>query len=137
MEHCCNKYEDNPNLTQNERDFMHHLSHIKYLPLASFITKSTKEHSFQMIALQPVFIRSITDTMEDVRECGEFLENLEQKGMLTLDYDIELSGYPYDEYKNSNLYAEFEKVVLEGAKNPNFLGDIATLQLGSIAIVED
>lgn len=126
----------NAELTQNERDFLHQLSHTKYLPLASFITKSTKTHSFEIIALQPVFIRSLGDTMADVRECGEFLEILAQKGKITLDYDIPLDGYAYDEYKNCSLYAEYCQLVAEGSKNENFLGDIPSLQFGSIAIVE-
>ncbi|MFI3227379.1 MAG: hypothetical protein R3Y09_08205 [Clostridia bacterium] len=137
---CCGQHKpvkNEANLTQNERDFLHHLSHIKYLPLASFVTKSTKESSFAIIALQPVFIRSVADTMDDIRECGEFLLGLEQKGFITLDYDIPLDGYAYDEYKNSELFVRYSEVVAEGAKQENFLGDIPTIEFGSIAIVED
>lgn len=138
---CCSNHEkpikNDANLTQNESDFIHYLSQAKYLPLASFVTKSSKTAHFEMLALSPIFIRSISDTLEDVRESGEFLLNLEKKGYITLDYDIPLDGYAYDEYKNCKLFEEYQQIVAEGAKNEHFLGDIATIEFGSIAIAED
>lgn len=57
-------------------------------------------------------------------------------GLLTMDYDILLRGYGYEEYKDSALYAYFCKTVSEGAGKPGFLGDTPMLDLGSMALTE-
>ena len=61
---------------------------------------------------------------------------LEEKGYLTLDYDYPLEGYPYTEYRQSDLYAYFCRTIEEAKGRPGFLGDTPVLELGSIAPAE-
>lgn len=147
-EHCdCNCGHEHPHqadahavpieVTENQKDFLHHLSHSRYLPVARFTVKDSREEDFASTALAPVFLCSATDDMKTVKEAGVFLQRLEDLGLVTLDYDIPLNGYDYEEYKSSALYEYFRATVAEGASRLNFLGDTPVLELGSIALTEE
>jgi hypothetical protein len=124
-------------VTENQKDFLHHLGHSHYLPVARFTIKDSREADFVSTALAPVFLCSATDDMKTVKETGAFLQRLEDLGLVTLDYDIPLNGYDYEEYKTSALYEYFCATVAEGTSRPNFLGDTPVLELGSIALTEE
>lgn len=64
------------------------------------------------------------------------LLELERMGRITLDYGYALSGYSYEEYQNSTLFAYFSKTVEEAKGKSGFLGDTPVLEFGSIAPVE-
>ncbi len=123
-------------VTENQKDFLHQLGHSHYLPVARFTMVDSRNEDFIATALAPVFLRSVGDDMETVKEVGAFLQRLEDMGLLTLDYDISLDGYGYEEYKESALYEYFRATVAEGATKPDFLGDTPMLDLGSIALTE-
>lgn len=123
-------------VTENQKDFLHQLGHSHYLPVARFTVEDSREDDFIATALAPVFIRSATDDMETVKEAGAFLQKLEDSGLITLDYDMPLNGYGYEEYKGSALYEYFRATVAEGASKPGFLGDTPVLELGSIALTD-
>ena len=123
-------------VTENQRDFLHQLSHHHYLPVARFSVKDSRETDFIATALAPVFIRSATDDITMVKEAGAFLQQLEDMGLITLDYDIPLNGYGYEEYKGSALHEYFCTTVAEGAAKPGFLGDTPVLELGSMALTD-
>ncbi len=147
-EHCgcgCGHDHDHPRadahaapieVTEDQKDFLHQLGHHHYLPVAQFALKDSREEDFVSIALAPVFLSSADDDMKTVKEAGAFLQKLEDLGLVTLDYDIPLKGYDYEEYKESVLYKYFCATVAEGASRPNFLGNTPVLELGSIALTE-
>lgn len=124
-------------VTENQKEFLHLLSHSHYLPVARFTVKDSREDDFVSTALAPVYICSATDDMKTVKKAGAFLQRLEDLGLITLDYDIPLNGFGYEEYKTSALYEYFCATVAEGASKPNFLGDTPVLELGSIALTEE
>lgn len=123
-------------VTENQAAFLHQLSHNHYLPVARFVAEDSKQDDFSIIALAPVFLRSAADDMSMVKEAGAFLKKLEDMGLITLDYDIPLDGYAYEEYKSCALYAYFCDTVREGAKMPGFMGNTPILELGSMALTE-
>lgn len=124
-------------LGENQKDFLHQLGHHRYLPVARFTRKDSREEGFAATALAPVFLRSAGDTMEMAKEAGAFLQTLENLGLLTLDYDIPLEGYGYEEYRGSALYDYFCATVAEGAQRAEFLGDTPVLELGSMALTPE
>ena len=124
-------------VTENQKEFLHQLSHYHYLPVARFTVTDSREDDFASTALAPVFLRSATDDLNTVKEAGSFLQKLEDLGLITLDYDMPLKGYGYEEYKTSEVYEYFRATVKEGAAKPNFLGDTPELELGSIALTEE
>ena len=135
--HCHNNAPITPDeLTKVQKDFLHQLDHHHYLPVARFTLTDSREKDFISTALAPVFLRSASDDMKTVKEMGAFLQNLEDSALITLDYDIPLSGYRYEEYKSSALYEYFCETVAEGASKSKFLGNTPLLELGSIAPTE-
>ena len=129
-------YPTSSELTESQKDFLHQLSHHRFLPVGRFILKDSREDGFVSCALAPVFIHSKNDDMKTVKEAGAFLQKLEDMGLITLDYDIFLDGYSYEEYKDSSLYKYFCETVKEGAAKAGFLGNTPELELGSIASTE-
>ena len=124
-------------LSANQTAFLHQLLHSRYLPVARFVVESSREEDFCAVALEPVFIRATGDSLEAVKEAGAFLTGLEEKGLLTLDYDIPLEGYGYEEYRACALFQYFQDTVRQGAGKPGFLGDTAALELGSMALTPE
>lgn len=121
-------------LSANQIHFLQHLYHYKALPVAQYIMKSSQNSEFEVVALSPVFIRDPHDSMDLIKEAGRFLLTLEDKGMLTLDYDYELSGYAYEEYSCSDSFQYFCTTVEEGRKIEGNFGDTAHLERGSMAL---
>ena len=123
-------------LTEAQAAFLGELEHHHYLPLARFLVESTVEDDFSSVALAPVYLRSPEEAMDQVKEIGALLLDLERRGWITLDYGYPLEGYPYEEYRQSALYAYFRRTVEEAKGRPGFLGDTPVLELGSIALAE-
>ena len=74
--------------------------------------------------------------METVKEIGTVLSELEEKGLISLDYDIPLQDYDYTLHTKSALFSFFKETVNEGKNRPSFLFDTAEIELGSIALTE-
>ncbi len=108
----------------------------RYLPVARFALESTRDGDAYAIALAPVYLGTAEDTMDAVKQLGEELEALEQAGLITLDYDIPLNGYAYEEYKTSILYGFFQQSVEESSEQPDALFDRAALEKGSMALTD-
>ena len=121
------------NLTNEQVDFLLSLCSRQYLPVAQMIVKSSKESDFLTVALAPVHLFAPTDSMDTIKNVGKNLLELEEKGMITLDYDLPLDGYDYQMYYQSEIYEYFCNTVAEGKENASFLGDLASMECGSIA----
>ena len=124
-------------LNREQKEFLVELTLHGFLPLARLIRTSSVNDTVYIVALQPVYLITTADSMETVKETGRFLTELADAGLISLDYGAALDGYPYLEYRASEVFEYFCKVVREGAaQNPDFLGDTPHLELGSIAITE-
>ena len=107
------------------------------LPLTRFVMVNAEEDDdVYIVALEPVYLYSTTDTMEKVKETGVFLKRLAEAGLITLDYDTPLADYLYTEYTESALFAFFVDTVREGALRPGYLADTACLEAGQIQITD-
>ena len=105
-----------------------------YLPIARFVLRSSRDGDAYAVALEPVYIANAADDMDAVKENGALFASLEDLGLVTLDYDIRLNGYAYQEYEQSGLYAYFVETVKEASQNPEFVLNIPCLELGSVAL---
>ena len=117
-------------------DFLLALRQRKFLPVACFSVAKTGDDTRRAVALDPVYLSSTSDTMEQVKQIGKELSLLEDMDLLTLDYDIPLKNYPYEEYKASDLYAYFAETVREAAKKPDATFDTPILDLGSMMLTK-
>lgn len=127
----------NNTLTEQENDFLECLKQYHFLPVARFVLKSSKEHDFISVTLPCVYIYDLHQTIEQVKSMSSLITSLENKRYITTDYDMPLKNYPYDEYFNSDIYAHFKNTVEESKNKEGFLGDIADIECGSIALIEE
>ena len=109
----------------------------RYLPVARFSMTAQADLDAYGVALAPVYLSSPDDEMEAVKELGTIFQALEDANLITIDYDIELSGYDYAEYETSGLYAYFVKTVEEGKTKPGVRFDTPNLERGSMALTKD
>ncbi len=123
-------------VSELETEFLTHLMTHRFLPVAQYVVKSTKESAFESIALTPVHMQHVSQTMEEVRAMGAMLTRLSDLGWITLDFDLPLTNYPYEEYHKADLFAYFQQTVEEAKAHAHFLGDTAVLECGSIAPTE-
>lgn len=130
----CGHHPTEIQLSENEISFLNQLAQTPFLPLARFVLKSTKSSHFESVALAPVYINNRTDSMEMVKHMATVLKNLENMGLITLDYEEPLENGDYSDYTNSALYAYFQATVEQAKNQDSFLFDIPSLELGSIAL---
>ena len=106
------------------------------LPVACFTFSKAGDTMRHGVALAPVYLSAADNTMEQVKQLGRELSQLEAMDLLTLDYDIPLQNYPYEEYKTSSLYAYFVQTVAEAAARSDATFDTPGLDLGSMALTD-
>ncbi|QIB69671.1 hypothetical protein Ami103574_10205 [Aminipila butyrica] len=121
-------------VSDEEIEFLKELAQTPYLPLARFVLKSSKSSHLESVALAPVYLHDIDDSMETVKSMAAVLEALESKGLITLDYEEPLENGNYEDYSGSSLYAYFKETVAQAQGNDDFLFDIPNLEFGSIAL---
>lgn len=134
---CCGGHCDTPQaieLSEGEYAFLMGLAEIPFLPLARFVLSSTRSEHVRSVALSPVYLTERDAGIEDVRKTGGLLLGLEEKGLISLDYDQPLQGCDYADYHNSAAYRRLQAAVAEGRQQAGFLFDQAEMELGSIAL---
>ena len=124
-------------LTQAQADVLLAIHQRGYLPISRFALRSSRDGDAYAVALEPVYIAGVADDMDTVKANGGLFTSLQDLGLVTLDYDIRLTGYAYQEYEKSNLYAYFLETVKEAAQKPGFVLDTPVLELGSVALTDD
>jgi hypothetical protein len=121
-------------ITEEEKDFLERLGRLAFMPLARFIMRSSKSEHMESVGLEPVYLQDKNDSMETVKQIGAVLRSLEDKYLISLDYDMPLLNYNYSIYEESELYQLFCRTVRDGAKQGGFLFDLAELERGSMAL---
>ena len=139
--HCCGKCGGHCGcrsltLTEREQAFIRCLAQLPFLPVAQFLLRSTKSEHLESVALAPVYILDPEDTIEHIKETGIVLQGLEDKGLITLDYDTPLQNHDYHTYHNSFAYRFFRQTAEDAKEHPEFLYDIAIMELGSMALTQ-
>ena len=105
------------------------------LPVARFALTSSKEHEAYAVAMSPVYIADQGDSLETIRKYGALYVGMEDKGLIELDYEFPLPGYPYREYHDSWAWSHFVETAAE-AKQRGFTFDTPHLELGGITLTE-
>ncbi len=123
-------------LTNSQISVLLELHHCKYLPASRFMMKSSMEKDAVFIALAPVYLTDLDETLENVKAMGKIFSVLAEKGLISLDYHLPLSNYDYKLYTDSDVYRYFKETVSEGKSQEKFLCDIAEIELGSMALTE-
>ncbi len=136
---CCGTHNhDTPQaegLTEEEQQVISAIEECGCIPVVRFVMKSSKSSHFASTALSAVYITSLEDDIEDVKARSKILAALEHRGLLSIDYDIPVSNYSYDEYLNSKIFKDFTAMMEESAEKEGFVFDIADMDKGSIALI--
>ena len=119
---------------EHELAILKELPEYNFLPISRFVMCSSRTEEVRFIALAPVYIFDQTDSMETVKAFVERLKTMQEKKLISLDYDVILQGYDYEQHRKSDLFRYFERTVQEGAGQEGFLCDIAELECGSAAM---
>lgn len=128
---CCKK---TPSISDDEKSFLKVLAQTPFLPVTKFVMKSSKSEHLENIALAPVYLSSENDSLQTVKHIAAILHALEEKNIVSIDYDIPLENGDYGMYENSDVYTYFVETINEGKLRPEFLFDIPALESGSIAL---
>ncbi len=126
--------QEEVSVSTEELQFLQKLAQTPYLPLASFLLKSTQSNHLESVALAPVYLNSKADSMETVKNTASLLKSLHEKGLISLDYEEPLENGDYSEYTDSESYAYFKETVAEAEGKKDFLFDTPSLELGSMAL---
>lgn len=105
------------------------------LPLARFTLTSSREKEAYAVAMSPVYIADPNDSLETIRAYGALYAEMEEKGLIELDYDFPLPGYPYREYHESWAWRYFVETAAE-ARRRGFTFDTPHMELGGITLTE-
>lgn len=124
-------------ITYGEADFLISLALHRYLPVCQFVLAMSTEDGTKMSALAPVIVLDASDDVTTVKEQGELCKGLEEKGMISFDYDIPLKGFSYEDYYKSAAFASFVETVNEGKSKHGFLFDTAEIETGSMALTSE
>lgn len=106
------------------------------LPVARLLATRSDEDEVVIDCLSPVYLYDRTDTLDEVKETGALLRGLEEKGLLSLDYDRPILNYDDSLYTQSDLFAYFQRTVQEASGREGFLCDTAEIEVGSMALTE-
>ena len=120
--------------TNEESFFLKMLSEIPFLPVAQFLLTCSHSRHVWSIALSPVFLTDGFDSIETIRKTSITLKSLEQRGIITLDYDLPMSNYNYSLFNESKAFKYFQEVVAEGRERPDFIFDTPAIKYGSLAL---
>ena len=124
------KCNHSPEISPEELQLLKEIASAKRYPIANFELYSSRHDDIYTGALENVHLLSPEEEMTPVVQRGELLEQLSEKGLLELDYD--LPSYVKSDYvifKESSLYKELEEAVAE-AKESGFTFDIAHMTKG-------
>ena len=133
----CSCHSQEPlTISSEEKSVLLELKQHKQLPISRFIMSSSKEKEANFVCLAPVYIKALDDSMETVKQIGAILSGLENKGLISLNYDIDMQGYDYTQHTNSALFAYFTETVKEAKGKPKFLCDTAEIEFGTMSLTE-
>ncbi len=136
---CCGSHNHGDSksdeLTEDEQQLLSAVEKFGCIPVVRFVMKSSKSSHFESTALSAVYIMSAEDDMQDVKSRAKLFTSLEDKGLLSIDYDAPVSNYDYSEFTNSNIYKDFVTMMKESAGNEDFVFDIADMDKGSVALI--
>lgn len=107
--HCggCGKHSAPAPLSDMEKSLLDLLAQNPFLPLCRLLLRSHDNEELSFVMSAPVYLPYPDTTTEEVRSYGAALLSLQRRGYLTIDYDIPISGFDYDSWKDYDYYRSF------------------------------
>jgi hypothetical protein len=121
-------------VTEEEKALLLKLAEIPFLPLTRFVMKRADSDESVSVAQAPVFLNDQHDSADAVKKTGDVLLSLEDKYLITLDYDLPLTNGDYSMYEKSRLYRDFCEALQKGIDQDGVTYSLPMLQRGSMAL---
>lgn len=121
-------------ITDGEAMFLEKLAQCPFLPVAEFVVRNSESDDIGSLALSPVFLETGRETLDEIKEIGQIILGLEQKDIISLDFECALDGTDENLFFQSDAYHLLEKTVEEGKGEENFIFDHAAIEFGSVCL---
>lgn len=121
-------------ISPEEEIFLQKLAQCPFLPMVQYIVTSSKSHDLNNVALSPVFLETGKETLDEIKALGNILLDLEEKDIISIDFDTPLPGTNEDLFSQSDSFALLKETVDAGTSNPDFLFDTPTIEFGSVCL---
>lgn len=121
-------------ISPEEEAFLEKLAQCPFLPVAQFLLKSSKSDHLTNLALSPVFLETGKESLPQIKEIGQVILGLEDKDLVSLDYDTPLEGSDPRLFQESTAYALLQQTVEEGKASGEFLFDAPEIEYGSLCL---
>lgn len=121
-------------ISTEEEAFLQKLSQCPFLPVAEYITTSSKSHHLRNVALSPVFLETGKETVPDLNTLGDIILDLEERDIISLDFDTPLDGTDESLFTNSHSFQLLQDTVKEGMNREDFLFDQTHIEYGSVCL---
>lgn len=121
----------NMNLSEEEEEMLRDMRNEERYPIVRLELHNSEDEDVVSIALNYVRITDPEDSMELVKERGETLKSLMERGLVFIDYTVRVwvSG-DYDVYYKSRIYELLCHTVMEGAKKPGAVFNLPYMRKG-------
>ncbi len=121
-------------ITPEEEKILEKLAQCPFLPVAQFLLKSSQSDHLTNLALSPVYLETGKETLPQIKEIGQILLDLEEKDLISLDFNSPLEGSDPRLFQDSDAYHLLEKTVEEGKATGEFLFDAPEIEFGSLCL---
>lgn len=117
-----------------EEAFLAKLAQTPFLPVAQFVLHSQNPTQDPHMSLEPVYLETGKETLEEVKKIGEVMLSLADKNIISLDYDRPLEGSDPNLFQASEAFAMLQKTVEEGKTEENFPYEPPVIFPGSVCL---
>lgn len=137
---CCQSLpEDSKNplhveISPSEEILLKKLAQCPFLPMAHYLLTSTQSHHLKNIALSHVFLESGEETIPQIKETAQTLLELEERDIVSMDFDTPLEGTEEGLFTNSLSYKLLLDTIKDGASREDFIFDQSEIQFGSVCL---
>lgn len=115
-------------ITEDEKEFLLFFSQIPFLPLVRFKAPGSSANT-QLMNLAPVYMIDGSESRDTIKKTGQVLKSLENRGLITLDYDKPLINGDYSIYNESQLFRQLCALATDRSPAIEY-GSIALTPLG-------
>lgn len=121
-------------INPSEESFLQKLAQCPFLPVAQYLLTSSQDDELGNMALSPVFLETGAESLEEIKALGDVMLSLEERSIISLDFDSPLQGTDETLFYKSSSFALLEKTVEEGKAQEDFLFDAPTIIFGSVCL---
>lgn len=119
-------------ISPEEEQFLKKLAQSPFLPIVQYVMTSSKSEHLTNMALSPVFLETGSESLDEIKALGDIILDLEERSIISLDFDTPLEGTDESIYYNSVSFQLLKDAIEDGKKQTEFLFDAPSIVFGSV-----